>query len=81
VLSLEIVEVGHQYLLTKVLASAPTDLSRIDFKDIENKKAAFEIKDLGAGEKDDKKSGTKVGIEGSVTFPKDRNTPPKPDGK
>ena len=72
ILSLEVVEIGHQYELKKPLPKWPeSSFAPINFAEIVAGTVMFTMTDLGTSDKGDKKDGAKVGIEGSITFPKD----------
>jgi hypothetical protein len=76
-MTLTIEEVGYEYTLTTLPQVTPfPDLKPLEFKDIEAGTIMFVRKDISAGKKDEEKDeGQKIGIAGSISFPKDWGTP------
>ena len=72
-MELSIDEVGYEYTLTALPQPEPIcDLTALKFQDIGLGKALFLRKPIGGEKKkEDKTEGKKVGISGSIEFPKD----------
>ncbi len=70
ILSLSVAETGYKYTMTKMPEAArPTTIARIEF---DNKDALVSRTDLKSDDSDKKKDdGQKIGVSGSIDFPKD----------
>lgn len=78
-LSLNVAEMGYEYALSSEPQAAPfTVITPITFTEIEKPMANFSRKSVGGADDEKKDERQKVGISGSVSFPKDWGAPPKP---
>jgi hypothetical protein len=70
-ISLDITEMGHEYTLESALLLAqPATYPPIAFSKIQSNEATFTMTDVGAADKDKKDDGQKIGISGTINFPK-----------
>ncbi len=85
-MSLAIAEVGYEYTLSTPPRFEPfSDVAPLDYSHVATNKALFSRKDYGKVKEEaddkDKDESSKVGIAGSISFPKDWGTTPAPSGK
>lgn len=78
-MTLAVDEVGYEYVLTSLPQDQPvTDLSALKFADVAADKALFTRKPLGGAKEEEKKDeGQKIGIAGSINFPRQWGDVPK----
>jgi hypothetical protein len=79
-MTLAVEEVGYEYTIYSIEDKAISDHTALEFDDVKSKRATFTRKPIGGKEDEEKKGeGQKIGISGSIDFPKDWGSPDKED--